>query len=158
MTKPYRPIAFSRPVLAALLTVIAVSLGAAVMGRMNPTSSAPTGSVLALRELRFEDGADGSVIVRMPGHDAPLQVLTGEQGFLRGTIRGLVRTRKAEGLGPEVPFRLIAWADGRLTLEDPATDRKLDLSAFGPMNTTVFGNLLTAEAKPPENKPPENKQ
>ena len=51
-----------------------------------------------------------------------------------------------EGLGPEVPFRLIAWADGRFTLEDPATSRVLDLSAFGPMNTAVFGRLLAAQA------------
>ena len=142
----YRPIAFTRPVLASLFAVIAVSLAAAVAGRMNPSSTAPTGPVAMMRELRFEDGADGSVIVRMAGQEQPIDVLTGEQGFLRGTVRGLVRTRKAEGIGPEVPCRHTAWADGRLTLEDPTTARLLDLSAFGPMNTTVFGRLLTAQA------------
>lgn len=145
---PYRPIAFTSPVLASLFAVVIIALATAVAGRINPTSSMPTGNVAAMRELLFEDGADGSVIVRQPGHVQPLQVLTGEQGFLRGAMRGMARTRKAEGFGPDLPFRLIAWADGRFTLEDPATNRKLDLSAFGPMNTNVFGQLLTAEAKP----------
>ena len=146
MAKPYRPIAFTRPVLAGFFAVISIAIAVAAAGRMNPTSSGPTGPILISRDLRFEDGADGSVIIREAGQERPIQILTGEQGFLRGTMRGLVRYRKAEGLGPEMPFRLTAWANGRLTIDDLATSRQLDLSAFGPMNTEVFGKLLTAQA------------
>lgn len=144
---PYRPIAFTRPILVALFLAVAGSLGAAAVGRMYPQSTLPTGQTVMVRELLFADGADGSVVVRQAGQDQPIAELSGEQGFLRGTLRGLARTRKAEGIGQGVPFRLVAWADGRLTLEDPATGRVLDLSAFGPMNTAVFGRLLTAEAQ-----------
>ena len=37
--------------------------------------------------------------------------------FVRGTVRGLVRERKREGIGSVPPFRLTRLADGRLTLD-----------------------------------------
>ncbi len=37
-------------------------------------------------------------------------------------------------MGAETPFRLTRWSDGRLSLDDPATDRHVDLEAFGPTN------------------------
>ena len=56
----------------------------------------------------------------------------------------MARTRKSEGVGPQDPFRLSAWSDGRLTLDDPATARHIELQAFGSTNTEVFAQLLTA--------------
>ena len=44
----------------------------------------------------------------------------------------------------QTPFRLSAWSDGRLTLDDPATARHIELQAFGSTNTEVFAQLLTA--------------
>ena len=58
----------------------------------------------------------------------------GEHGFLRGTLRGWRASAASQGLGSEPPFRLIARADGRLTLEDPATGERVDLESFGPTN------------------------
>jgi hypothetical protein len=37
----------------------------------------------------------------------------------------------------------MAHPDGRLTLEDPATGRRMDLSAFGPSNAAVFARVLS---------------
>jgi putative photosynthetic complex assembly protein len=45
-----------------------------------------------------------------------------------------------------VPFRLALHADGRLTLEDPATSRTIELQAFGPANSGAFARLLPANA------------
>ena len=62
-------------------------------------------------------------------------VAPGTNGFLRGVLRGLARERKLERSAIEPPFRLTRWADGRLSLEDPATGRRIDdLEAFGPTN------------------------
>jgi integrase len=72
-------------------------------------------------------------------------VVAGEQGFLRGALRALARERSLRGLGPEHPFLLIGRADGRLTLEDPATGQRVDLESFGPTNAGVFRRLLTAQ-------------
>lgn len=139
---------FPKPVLFGIVAAVGLSVVAATMGRLHPAPAPDRPGVVIARDLRFEDGSDGSVIVRLAETGRPIEVLTGEQGFLRGTLRGLARTRKAEGIGSAAPFRLTAWADGALTLEDPETGRHIELSAFGPMNTTVFANLLTAKAAP----------
>ena len=73
--------------------------------------------------------------------------MTGANGFLRGTLRGLARERKRQGVGAEQPFRLIGRADGRLTLEDPATGRRVDLESFGPTNAAVFAQMLMAKGR-----------
>jgi putative photosynthetic complex assembly protein len=105
-------------------------------------------AVVAERALRFDDAADGSIRVidvRDAAADptAVLQVIApGSGGFLRGTLRALVRERRSAGLGAETPFRLVAHTDGRLTLEDPATAQRVDLESFGPTNSAVFAQLL----------------
>jgi putative photosynthetic complex assembly protein len=82
-----------------------------------------------------------------PGAAAPIAVATGQNGFLRGVLRGFARTRRADGIGAEAPFRLTAWADGRLTLSDPSTGRRADLEAFGPTNEAVFAKFLTPPSR-----------
>ena len=69
-------------------------------------------------------------------------VAPGTNGFLRGTMRGLARERKRQGIGAELPFRMIGRADGRLTLEDPGTGRRVDLGSFGPTNAAAFARLM----------------
>ena len=68
----------------------------------------------------------------------------GSNGFIRGVMRGLARERMLHGIDAAPPFRLIRWADGRLSLEDTATGRLIDLAAFGPTNAQAFARLLTA--------------
>jgi putative photosynthetic complex assembly protein len=67
-------------------------------------------------------------------------------GFLRSTVRGLVRERKRREIGSEMPFRISMEANGRLLLTDPATNRTVDLRAFGPTNLDVFARLLPDRA------------
>jgi putative photosynthetic complex assembly protein len=96
------------------------------------------------RLLRFEDRDDGTVAVRDPAHaDTLVAVVPAQQQhFLRSTVRGLMRERKRHGIGPEPAFSLVARADGRLTLQDPTTGRRIDLESFGPTNAALFAALL----------------
>ena len=129
------------------LTILAVATIRLSGVEVSSRSQAP---VVAERTLRFEDMSDGGIRVLdvRRGADvgetaAVLQVIEpGSGGFLRGALRALVRERRSAGLGPETPFRLAAHADGRLTLEDPATGQRLDLESFGPTNAAVFAGLL----------------
>lgn len=123
------------------------ALLAAVAGRLGAGDPGPPPSaVVVARELRFADRPDGAIAV-LDAAGAPVAVAEpGTNGFLRGALRGLVRERKRREIGPEAPFRLTAWADGRLTLDDTATSRRLELEAFGPTNVAVFARLLTARA------------
>lgn len=143
MTTP-SPI-FPRAPLFGIAALVGLSLAVAATGRITHIGSVQTtGSLVASRDLNFADGADGSVVVTDARDGAPVEVFTGENGFVRGMMRGMARTRKSEGIGPQDPFRLAAWSDGRLTLDDPATGRHIELQAFGSTNTEVFGHLLTA--------------
>ena len=125
--------------------VVGGMVGLALIGAMvGGGHDAPPerGQAVAARDLRFEDRADGAVLIYDAAATTPFEVVQGEAGFLRGTLRGLARTRHSEGLNDATPFHLAAWPAGRLTLEDPATGRRLDLEAFGATNEAVFARLL----------------
>jgi putative photosynthetic complex assembly protein len=132
------------PLLAigALLLVTLISVaGVRLSGVSIHEPDAPS---VAVRELRFEDRIDGSIAVLDAGSGAQVDSVQGEAGFVRGALRALARERRKHGLGAEAPFELIARADGRLTLNDPATGMRIDLESFGPTNASSFARLLTA--------------
>lgn len=141
---------FSRPLqalglllLISLLGVLAVrSLGISPQQR----EDAPT---LSLRQLRFEDLADGGIAVRDARSGALLEtVAPGSNGFLRSAMRGLVRERKRQQMDASQAFELHSRADGRLTLLDPATQRRIDLESFGSANLAVFARLVAPLQSP----------
>ncbi len=107
----------------------------------------PTGSPRISRDLRFEDTPHGAIrISDARTGQAVTDLEPGTGGFVRATLRGFARERRAsDAPGPESPFRLTAWSDGRLTLEDPATGRFVDLGAFGPTQVESFTTILVAE-------------
>jgi putative photosynthetic complex assembly protein len=111
------------------------------------TSYVSTAAPQNERALRFEDRADGSLAVVDASTAAVVEVLApGTNGFVRGALRGLVRERKRSAIGAEVPFVLAAREDGRLTLDDPTTNRQIDLKSFGATNAAVFEKMLPARA------------
>jgi hypothetical protein len=42
---------------------------------------------------------------------------------------------------------MIGRADGKLTLEDPGTGRRVDLGSFGPTNAAVFAQIMASPAR-----------
>ena len=107
----------------------------------------PSFQVVMARELRFDDLPDGSVGVYDARNNVLVQRLaSGEYNFVRATLRGLARTRRALGTGAEVPFRLEQRTTGQLILIDPVTGQEVDLWAFGESNARGFEMLM--EARP----------
>jgi putative photosynthetic complex assembly protein len=140
---PDRP-SFPQVPLYGAAALVAFALCAAVFGRMNGSGvEPPRAPVTAERNLRFADRPDGAVIVSNADTGQLIDVMTGQNGFLRGTVRGFARTRRADGVGKMPPLRLTGYADGRLVLFDPATGRNVELEAFGSENEAVFVRLLT---------------
>jgi putative photosynthetic complex assembly protein len=137
--------ALPRAALVAAATLVLVCLACVALVRLTGVGAAryPDAAAVEVRELRFEDRADGAIRVVDPRDGREVDVLTGPNGFVRGTLRGFARERKRQGIGPEQPFRLIGRADGRLTLEDPATGRRVDLESFGPTNAAAFAQLMS---------------
>jgi putative photosynthetic complex assembly protein len=96
--------------------------------------------------VRFVDEADGSVSVREGRSNTLVTSLPpGSDGFIRSVMRGLAHDRKRRGIGPEQPFVVSQWRDGRLTLEDRVIGRLIDLNAFGDTNRDAFARLLPAQ-------------
>ena len=135
----------TRPlILSALL--IAGTLAVTTMPPFGSGAERVPGQALASRDLVFADRADGGVTVSDARDGALVGILApGEDGFVRGAMRGLVRERRIGGLGAETPFRVTGWSDGRLTLEDPATGTRLDLAAYGQTNAEAFARFLTTK-------------
>lgn len=107
------------------------------------TMEMPVAAPVETRALRFEDRPDGAVAVYDARKRRVVKVLApGTNNFVRGVLRGFARARMLAKVGPQPPFVLTRWADGRLSLADPATGRSVDLGAFGPTNVRAFARLL----------------
>ncbi|MBL8559063.1 MAG: hypothetical protein JNM47_10105 [Hyphomonadaceae bacterium] len=139
---------FPRLALIAAAVLIGVSITGAAAARYlrvnaPPSTSAEQAAPLAARDLTFFDMPDGSVEVRDGAGDRIVFVAEpGTNGFIRGVMRGMARDRRARGIGQEPGFRLAEWPDGRLSLEDLATGRSIELGAFGGDNRAAFARLL----------------
>ncbi len=138
---------FPRGALFGAAGLVALALAAAALGRWAGPGSGvmPEGTRVESRDLRFADRGDGAVVISEARSGRVVDVIApGTNGFLRSVMRGLARDRKRQELGPEPAFRLTRWADGRISLDDEATGRRIDLGAFGPTNAEAFAHVLTA--------------
>jgi putative photosynthetic complex assembly protein len=144
---------FPRSALIGTGAILAMSIALAGFGRMTGMAhDTPVSTPVLSRQLLFSDQANGGVMVADARDPAtPIAIMApGTNGFLRATLRGLASERKHQVEGTQfvvndIPFRLTAWADGRLTLEDPSIGRKVEMEAFGITNEQVFASLLTAK-------------
>ena len=101
----------------------------------------PDAPMVWKKSLRFADGARGEIVVVDANTDQQVAVFEGEQGFLRGTLRALVRERKKRSIGADEAFELSGHADGQMILRDPATGETIHLASFGPSNAQIYRQL-----------------
>lgn len=133
----------------ALVVASLLLVGVARLTGFRPEQAPPSTPVESY-DLRFEDRADGAVLIYDTADRLTDTLAPGTNGFVRGVLRGLVRERRADGVGPSPPFRLTRWADGRLSLDDPSTGRHVDLEVFGPTNAGSFAEILIASGRAKE--------
>lgn len=139
-----RPLARLLAPLVGVGMLFAVTLGVVGFPDTAVRDPAAAGHVaVAMRDLRFQDRADGGVVVLDAQRAEAVATLEpASDHFIRASLRGLVRERRAGALGDQAPFRLALWADGSLTLQDTATGRIVALNAFGQTNAAAFARLL----------------
>ncbi len=140
-----RPLTVPRSALIMAAALVVFVFGLAISAKIfgfGAFREVPT-AVLAERSLRFVDVPGGAITVM----DATTNTVAAELGpgtnnFLRGAMRALTRERRAASIGPEVPFRLVRYVDGRLVLHDPATKQSVTVTSFGPTQVESFDRLL----------------
>ena len=97
--------------------------------------------IVASRELHFYDTSDGKILIT-DKNGVNISVVGGEGGFMRAVMRSLAKDRITMGVGPEQPFKLVVNKKGLISIVDPVTGNKVDVSSFGQTNAEIFTNLL----------------
>lgn len=130
--------------LIAVVFTLAISARLFGFGAFHEKASA----VIEQRALTFADEKDGGILVMDAStHQVAANLPAGTNGFLRGALRALTRTRELAGIGDAQPFQLIRYTDGRLVLLDPATNQHVTISSFGPTQIESFDRLLVSTSK-----------
>jgi putative photosynthetic complex assembly protein len=134
---------FPRPVLWAAGALLSFTIIVSAIGRWEKTTDVPAGGAIRVeRNLIFADQPNGDVAITDANTGVLVETVSGQAGFLRATMRGLATDRLRYGKGQSLPFRLTAYKDGRLTIDDPVTGRHVELEAFGHTNEGVFAALV----------------
>lgn len=125
--------------MTALATTV---LAIAVASRLVVHEGAPAATPLQAADLLMQDQDDGSIVVTAAPCGRAVDVVPpASNGFLRVLLAGLVRERTREHV-TAAAFHITRWSDGRLTIDDAATGRLIELEAFGPANAGAFGRVL----------------
>ncbi len=133
--------------IGVMLLAMLVAVGLARWSGLDPRT--PDAAVQWQRDLHFRDAAGGDIVVLDHLSGQQVAQFSGEQGFIRSTLRALARERRRENLNGDAPFVLIGRTDGRMTLQDPSTGQRIDLESFGASNAAVFASLRLAGQKTP---------
>lgn len=134
-----------RPLMAigALVVLSLIGVTIVTVTDAEHLAALPDSTVVASRMLTFDDLPDGRVQVFDAATGESIEILAvGEYGFLRSTLRGLARERRSHKLGKELPFIIEKRSNGQILLQDTATQRYIDLWAFGETNARVFARYL----------------
>ncbi len=136
-----------------MAVMLATLLYVAYVTQWSSKASVESTRALVTQQLVIKDAPNGDILIELlstPSHPIPAGEpslrFSGEQGFLRGTLRALARERKVRHLSPLSPFELALHEDGRLSITDTLTHQGIDLEAFGPDNLAVFVQILQASA------------
>lgn len=140
-TSSFRPMPLIFAI-ALVFSALAVALGARLSGV--GTTHLDYTTVVASRNLVFEDGSNGVISVRDGDTGQQIgEVMPGNDGFVRAVMRILARDRLIAGGERMTPFTLTRWDNGRLTIADPATGKKTELVGFGASNEEAFAKFLS---------------
>lgn len=87
-------------------------------------------------------GADDGKAVTVSDASGKVLLDLSEGGFIAVIHNGLRAERRKYGVDMAKPIRVVEYANGRLTAEDPETGWSVELYAFGKDNEATFRRLL----------------
>ena len=141
---PERPIPPAIIIGGAL--VMAVSLLAVSSARMGvaPRQTRPVDVAVASYDFRVAAPDASGIETVLSARDGARVAPLSRRGddFLPSLVETLRQERVLKGVSGAQPFRLLRFADGRVSLEDLATGRELNLESFGSVNEANAGRLI----------------
>jgi putative photosynthetic complex assembly protein len=141
------PRAFNPMLLLAAAAVSSLLLVAAARFGGTPVQQFDS-PVTYSRALVFEDTASGAVAVHDATTGAEVALFEGEQGFVRGVLRAMARSRRMQSADRHAPLLLQNHADGSLSLFDASTGERINLESFGHTQRATFARLQDPAASP----------
>ena len=102
----------------------------------------PESAVVEEREIRLlaERDQPGMTVTDAQGN---VLLVLDNGGFLSAVHAGLRHHRARHGLSPDLPVRLVEYADGRLSVQDDLTGFRVDPASFGTDTRAAFARFLT---------------
>ena len=140
--KLLRPI---HPLVWVMTSMLAVwGAGAFLTDQNSASFSSPgTGPPGVSERIVVQDLANGAVgIFHAESGAAIVRYESGQGAFVRTIFRSLVRDRRVQGVSAEPVFILYTLGAGDITVEDPSTNSRIQLKAFGEPNAEHFRQML----------------
>ena len=137
-----RPI---HPLVWVMISMLAVWGAGAFLTDQNSTSfsSSGTGPPGVSERIVVRDLAKGAVgIFHAESGAAIVRYESGQGAFVRTVFRSLVRDRRVQGVSAEPVFILYTSRAGDTIVEDPSTNSRIQLKAFGEPNAQHFRQML----------------
>ncbi len=135
-----------RTLLRAMLALVLACLTIVTYARLTdrPLEATPPAdmAILKQRAVVLQGSMSGAARVLDADGNVIADLGESEGGFVSGMWRVLQRERAKHRVAPDAPVRLIAWADGRLSLIDDSTGWRAELTGFGRDNLAVFARLM----------------
>ena len=140
--KLLRPI---HPLVWVMVSMLTVWGAGAFLTNQNSTafSGSGTGPPDVSERIVVRDLANGAVgIFHAESGAAIARYESGQGAFVRTIFRSLVRDRRVQGVSAEPVFILYTLGAGDITVEDPSTNSRIQLKAFGEPNAEHFRQML----------------
>lgn len=122
------------------MSSLAIVSYAALTGR--PQVGQPADAAILSERTVILEGRGAKAVTVRDENGAVLADLD-HGGFVTVIQNGLARARTIKRVDQNSPVRLIAYANGRLTILDPETGWTAELGAFGSDNKAAFERLMT---------------
>ncbi|HMO08950.1 MAG TPA: photosynthetic complex assembly protein PuhC [Paracoccaceae bacterium] len=133
-----------RVLVRAMFALALASLAIVTYARLTdrPTVGQPAAAE-AVTERVIALVGGGAQAVRVLDADGALLADLAHGGFITVIQNGLMTVRRRHGIDPALPVRLVEYANGRTTIEDPLTGWSVELYAFGADNLAAFRRILS---------------
>lgn len=128
-----------------ILAMVALALSALALATFSVLSGrAPAGQPQASEILASRNVVLASDGVALTAHaaDGTVIVDTDNGAFVSVVISGLERARKVARVTGNPPVTVTRFANGRLTLDDPASGWSVELTSFGAGNAAYWNWIL----------------